>query len=128
MLERIDLTDPEHRDAVLSAGFKAWDQIAWLWQLTNEERFGLVPTHDEKEVLEDLRRDRATKLGIMIGIYRRLKIMYSDQLAYAWIKLPNTSPLFGGRRPVDFMVEGGIPAMARVALLLEGRIGIDSRL
>ena len=113
MLDRIDLNDLEHRDAVLSAGFKAWERIAWFWQLTDDERSSLVQSLDEGESLEgQAMRDRATKLGMMIGIYRRLKILYSDQLAYAWVKLPKTNPLFGGERPVDFMVEGGIPAMA----------------
>ena len=47
MLERIDLTNPEHGDAVLSAGFKTWDRIAWFWQLT-DERSSLVPAlHDD---------------------------------------------------------------------------------
>lgn len=129
MLERIDLLHPEHRDSILPAGLKAWDRIAGFWQLTGDERFGLVPHLNEGEPLEDQgMRDEATRLGMMIGIFRRLKILYSDRFAYSWIKLPNTNPLFGGKRPVDFMIEGGIPAMAKVALLLEGRIGIDSRL
>jgi hypothetical protein len=29
VLERIDLTNPEHRDSILPAGLKAWDRIAW---------------------------------------------------------------------------------------------------
>ena len=73
-------------------------------------------------------RDLVTKLGMMMGIHRRLKIMYSERLAYTWVKLPNTDQLFGGKRPADFMIEGVIPAMAMVARFLEGRIGIDSRL
>ena len=128
-MEGIDLIKPEDRDSILAAGLKAWNRIARYWQLTDEERRGLVPSLDVGYPLEDQStRDWATTLGMMIGIFRRLKILYSDRLAYAWIKLPNTNPLFGGRRPMDFMIEGGIPAMAKVALLLEGRIGIDSRL
>lgn len=129
MLEQIDLTNPEHRCSILAAGLKAWDRIAWYWQLTDEERLRLVPLLQLEDPIENqAMRERATKLGLMIGIYRRLKILYSDQLACAWIKLPNTNPLFGGKRPMDVMIEGGIPVMAKVALLLEGRIGIDSRL
>ena len=48
MSERIDLENPEHRDAVLSAGFKAWDRIASFWQLIDDERSSLVPAlHDD---------------------------------------------------------------------------------
>ena len=129
MLERIDLSNPEHRDSILAAGLKAWDRIAWFWQLTGDEQLGLVPPLNEGDSLEGQgMRNAATKLGIMIGIFRRLRLLYSDRFAYSWIKLPNTNPLFGGTRPLDFMIEGGIPAMGKVALLLEGRIGIDSRL
>lgn len=129
MLEKIDLANPKHRQSILAACLKAWDRIAWYWQLTDEERLHLVPFFKPEDPFEDQgMRDRAMKLGLMIGIYRRLKILYSDRLAFAWIKLPNTNPLLGGMRPVDFMIEGGIPAMAMVALLLEGRLGIDSRL
>jgi hypothetical protein len=129
VVESIDLTNPEHRDRILTAGLKAWNQIGWRWQLTDEERPRLVPSINVGDSLDDQRtQDWATKVGIMIGIFRRLKILYSDRFAYAWIKLPNTNPLLGGMRPMDFMIEGGLPAMAKVALLLEGRIGIDSRL
>jgi hypothetical protein len=129
MLERAGLADPEHRHALLSAGFKAWDRIARHWELTGDEQLRLVPALHGDAPLEGIElRDLATKLGMMIGIYRRLRIMYSERFAHAWVKLPNTNPLFGGKRPVDFMIEGGIPSMAKVASLLEGRIGIGSRL
>jgi hypothetical protein len=31
-----------------------------------------------------------------------------------WVRLPNRGPLFGGQRPLDLMLKGGIPAMLEV--------------
>lgn len=87
----------------------------------------LFRSFKEGEALEDQElKDRTTKLGMLIGIYRRLKTLYSGRVANAWGKLPNTNPLFEGKRPVEFMADGGIPAMAAVALLLDSRVGINS--
>ena len=38
----------------------------------------------------------------------------SDPLADDWVRLPNQGPLFAGRRPLDLMRAGGIPAMLEV--------------
>jgi hypothetical protein len=37
--------------------------------------------------------------------------------------LPNTNPLFGGRRPLDHMIAGGLPALQVVRRLLDARRG-----
>jgi hypothetical protein len=82
--------------------------------LTGDERSDVVPPFNEgKRLDEDGMRDGAAKLGMIIGIFRRLKILYSDRFAYSWIKLPNTNQIFGGKRPVDFMIKGGIPQWRR---------------
>jgi antitoxin Xre/MbcA/ParS-like protein len=35
-------------------------------------------------------------------------------MADRWPQLPNKGPLFGNRRPIDAMIDGGIPRMLEV--------------
>ena len=76
--------------------------------------------HHPARVLEI---DRITRLSYLIGIYKALHILYGDQLADEWIKLPNRNAVFGGRTPLAFMQAGGLLAMQTVRRLLDARRG-----
>jgi hypothetical protein len=39
------------------------------------------------------------------------------------VQLPNTNPLFTGRTPLAYMLQGGTPAMEVVRRLLDARRG-----
>jgi len=68
-------------------------------------------------------QDKLTRLSLLIGIFKALNILYSRQLADAWITRPNTNPMFGGEPPLAYMVKGGVPALIRVRQLLDARRG-----
>ncbi len=51
-----------------------------------------------------------------------LHSLYSSALADDWVWLPNTGSLFAGRTPLEYMVEGGSPAVLAVRQLLEARM------
>ncbi|MGA8383776.1 MAG: antitoxin Xre/MbcA/ParS toxin-binding domain-containing protein, partial [Candidatus Cybelea sp.] len=57
------------------------------------------------------------------GIFKALNILHSKALADRWIGLPNTSPIFRGIAPLEYMIRGGIPAFAAVRRLLDARRG-----
>ena len=59
----------------------------------------------------DLSQDEMTRASALIGLYKGLHIYFTGDLADEWISLPNRGPLFQGRSPVDYMIEGGIPAI-----------------
>ena len=68
-----------------------------------------------------LDEDRLTRISLLIGIYKALNILYGENLADAWIGLPNTNPMFGGDSPLNYVKKGGIPAFLRVRQLLDAR-------
>ena len=70
-----------------------------------------------------LDEDQLTRISILIGIYKALNILYSQNLADTWIALPNTNPMFGGASPLNYVKKGGIPALLRVRQLLDARRG-----
>jgi uncharacterized protein (DUF2384 family) len=58
--------------------------------------------------------DQRQRASAVIGIYKGLHLYFGDDLADKWVKLPNAGPLFRGRVPVSYMIEGGIPAIIAV--------------
>ena len=67
-----------------------------------------------------LSQDQMTRASTLIGIFKGLKLLFSDPLANEWVRLPNRNRLFGGRTPIEAMIAGGIP------LLLEVRRHVDA--
>jgi hypothetical protein len=68
--------------------------------------------------------DTLTRISLVLGIYKALQVLYPDAtLADAWVKLPNTNPIFGGRPALTLMVEGGIDGLLQVRRLLDARRG-----
>jgi len=67
--------------------------------------------------------DRLTRISYLIGIFKAVNILYSEQLADAWIALPNRNPIFGGQTPLAYMLKGGQLAMQTVRRLLDARRG-----
>ena len=58
----------------------------------------------------------------MFNIYAALQILLPiPERTDAWIKLPNTAPLFGGASALDLMLKGGVEHLRAVAQYLEGQ-------
>lgn len=67
-----------------------------------------------------LSQDQLLRASGLIGLYKGLHLYFSDPLADEWVRLANTGPAFGGRRPVDVMIAGGLPA------ILQARDHVDA--
>jgi hypothetical protein len=50
----------------------------------------------------------------LVGIFKGLHLLFADEMADRWVRLPNKGPLFGHAAPIDAMIEGGIPLMIEV--------------
>ena len=74
----------------------------------------------QKKVLD---QDKLTRISLLLGIFKALNILYSRKLADAWINLANTNPMFAGEAPLDYVIQGGVPALMRVRQLLDARRG-----
>ena len=61
-----------------------------------------------------LDRDKVTRASLIIGIYKSLRLLFNGPLTHGWPTMPNRGTPYDGRRPVDVMIVGGIPAMSAV--------------
>jgi len=126
----VDLSSKENRIRLSPAAIKGILGIASHWNLQNEDTRGLLGGissggfHALKSgASKTLAEDEITRVSLLIGIYKALNILYSRRLADSWMTLLNTNPMFGGDTPLNYVKNGGIPALLRVRQLLDARRG-----
>lgn len=97
---------------------KAYVRLAAAWKLTNSiagEMISVSPRTWTR--MKDgtwngsLDQDRLMRISALIGLYKALHLYFGDTLADRWVTLPNAGPMFSGRKPIDVMMEGGLPMM-----------------
>ncbi|HME31454.1 MAG TPA: hypothetical protein VKG65_01745 [Terriglobales bacterium] len=124
-----DLSDRQVQKRLSPAGRRAFFKIANAWKIRDEEAKQLLGGISNGAFYQlkggklktPLDQDRLVRVSLMVGIFKALNILYSQELADAWISLPNSNPMFAGDTPLAYMVKGGQPAMMRVRQLLDAR-------
>jgi Protein of unknown function (DUF2384) len=126
----VNINSVEERARLSESAVKGFFNIASKWQMKDEdarELLGGLPSSSFYELKKNPNKtldvDRFTRISYLVGIYSALHSIYGDQLADAWIKIPNQNPLFKGSTPIDYMKNGGIVAMQFVRNLLDARRG-----
>lgn len=126
----VDLAARDERERLSGAALKAFFNIMARWKVRDEDARALLggvsngPFYEMKRTPERvLEADRLTRISYLIGIFKALRILHSDDLADEWVRLPNRNPVFGGQAPLAYMVRGGLPAMQTVRRLLDARRG-----
>src|ERR1700737_1301499 len=107
------------RDRLTPAAVDGIVRLAEVWRLTSAEVCALLGDVSERtwfrmkkgEWSGALSHDTLTRVSALIGIFKGLRLLFSEPLSDEWGRLPNKGPLYGGRRPLDVMIEGGIPKM-----------------
>jgi len=123
--------DPEVRRKMSGSALRTFLNVASSWKLSVEEQRALLGWPAESTYFKykagkvsALGYDTLMRISIVLGIYKALHILYPEpQLADAWIRLPNTNPMFGGRPALALMVEGGMDSLYQVRRLLDSRRG-----
>ncbi|MGQ0664475.1 MAG: antitoxin Xre/MbcA/ParS toxin-binding domain-containing protein [Pseudomonadota bacterium] len=117
-----NLADRATRDRLTPAAIDGMVRLAEIWRLTSAEVCALMGEVSERtwfrmkkgEWTGALSQDTLSRVSALVGIFKGLRLLFSLPLADEWVRLPNKGALFGGRRPLDMMIEGGIPAMIEV--------------
>lgn len=117
-----NLADPQTRERLTPAAVDGTVRLAEVWRLTSVEVCALLGDVSERtwfrmkkgERTGALSQDTLTRISALVGIFKGLRLLFSLPLADEWIRLANKGPLFNDRRPLDIMIEGGIPAMLDV--------------
>lgn len=100
---------------------KAVVRVMEAWSLSNDEAaalFDVAPATwgrmKSGTFNGNLDRDKVTRASLIVGTYKGLRLLFNGPLTHGWPTAPNRGGPYQGRRPVDYMIEGGIPAMAEV--------------
>src|SRR4051794_21186913 len=117
-----NLADPSTRQRLTSAAVEGMIRLAEIWQLPASETCALLGDMSERTWFRmkkgsrpgALSQDTLTRISALVGIFKGLHLLFSEPLADEWVRLPNKGPLYRGRRPLDLMIEGGIPMMLTV--------------
>jgi hypothetical protein len=126
----IDLTAKAERERLSPSAVRAFFNIMGRWGVRDEDARTLLggisngPFYEMKKKPDRvLDTDRLQRISYLVGLFKALNILYSKQLADAWIGLPNSNRIFGGLTPLAYMIKGGLPAMQTVRRLLDARRG-----
>ena len=124
----VDLTDRATRERLSGPALRAFFNTMTRWQVKDDDARQLLggvtngPYYEMKRSPDRLLDvDRLTRVSLVVGIFKALGLLYSDQLADRWVHLPNTNRLFNGATPLAYMIKGGVPALQTVRRLLDAR-------
>lgn len=56
-----------------------------------------------------LSKEQLTRISILFYIYVSLQRLFATDVADRWVSCKNNNPIFGGKAPIDVMIEGGLP-------------------
>jgi hypothetical protein len=68
---------------------------------------------------DTLSQDQITRASAIVGIFKALHL-FSAPLCDEWVTRPNTGDIYGGLRPIDFMIREGTPGILRVRRHVDG--------
>jgi hypothetical protein len=117
-----NLADAVTRQLLTPSAVEGVVRLAEIWRLTSAEVSTLLGEVSERTWFRmkkgvwsgTLSQDALTRISALVGIFKGLRLLFSEPLADEWVRLPNRGPLYGGRRPLDTMIEGGIPKMLQI--------------
>ena len=123
--------EPDVRRRLSGPALRTFFNIAADWQLSVAEQRALLgwpaaSTYHKYKAGEHgaLSYDALTRLSLVLGIYKSLQVLYPEPaFADAWVRMPNSNPMFGGRPPLALMIDAGIDGLYRVRRLLDARRG-----
>ena len=115
-----------------AAGLRAFMRIAEAWGLSVDEQIRLLgePARStffgwrKQPDKASLSRDTLERLSNLLGIYKSLQILLPDTAAAdAWVRKPNSAPIFGGRSALQQMLAGNVSDLNLVRRYLDGARG-----
>jgi hypothetical protein len=111
------------RGSSMPALFDRFQALEREWALSSSESSILTgaSVSDLKNRVGDPNCGVAEKMKCLLVLREYLHCLYSPPLAAEWVRLKNSNALFGGRSPLEIILEGGSGAVDRVTALLRTR-------
>ncbi len=122
----VDLASP----ATAAAALRTFFRLAEAWQLGVAEQTTLLGVARttlyqwKQGKVAPLDRHLLERLSHLFGIYSSLHILFPvAERADAWVRKPNTAPLFAGRSALDRMMGGQVADLWVVRQYLDAQRG-----
>ena len=117
-----------HASRLAGPALRTFFRIADAWQLSGDEARTLLGSPPrstfyawKKAGQGQLDRDTLERVSYVLGIYKALQILLPDPAAAdAWVRKPNTAPLFGGQPALQRMLSGNVADLYVVRQYLDG--------
>jgi hypothetical protein len=108
------IKNPEKRQAMAAAAMRTYPNIARDWHLREQEAALLLGVPDSTYRRWRKHPDKARldvnhleRLSLILGIYKALQILLPrTESADAWLRQPNSNPLFAGKAPLARLSSG----------------------
>lgn len=120
-----------HTDKLSGAALRGFFGIAKAWGLADAESRILLGNPSRttfyrwKQNQEGaLSKDELERISYLLGIFKALNILFaSAEQADAWIRRPNSAPLFGGKTALERMLAGNVADLFVVREYLDAQRG-----
>lgn len=126
----IDLSVRAERDRLSAGAVRAFLNIMDRWTITDRDARQLLGGMSngtfyalKKDPDRSLDEDKLRRISYLVGIFKALNILYSEDLADRWMQLPNKNRIFDSDMPLAYLMKGGLPAFQTVRRLLDARRG-----
>ena len=126
----VDLSDRAERERLGADAARAFFNIMARWKIRDGDARRLLGGMSngayyalKKRPDRTLDEDRIRRISYLVGIFRALNVLYGEELADRWMKLPNRNRIFAGLTPHEYLMRGGLPGFATVRKLLDARRG-----
>lgn len=124
-------TQPADLQNAGGAAFRTFFRIADAWNLSADEQMTLLGLTSRStyykwrnEPPKRLTPDLLERLSYLFGIYKDLQVLLPDpRAADAWIRKPNTAPLFNGQSALDRLLSGHVADLYVVRKYLDAERG-----
>lgn len=112
-MEAATFANQRNRKRLQPAAVAGIRRIAAAWRLPGTQAAALLATSPSTWYRigagtwrGTFSQDQMTRVSALVGSYKGLHLLFADAMADRWPRLPNGGRLFGGRTPIEAMIEG----------------------
>jgi hypothetical protein len=128
------VNDAETRNRLSGPAFRGYISLADRWALSTDERIDLLGASVSRNTLANwaegntrilLSGDQLMRISLLLGIFEGLERIWrrAPVEADAWVRRPRVENPFRGTAPLQFMRDGGIPALVSTRAYVDGMTG-----
>lgn len=117
-------------EKVSAPALRTFFRIADAWELSPKKQMKLLGNPPKstfyrwKHGQGVVTQDTLERISYVFGIYSALQVLLpKPEAADAWVKKPNSAPLFGGRSALDRMLSGQVGDLYLVRQYLDAQRG-----